>query len=111
VAQASAPSHEARLGLALAPITPGARQQLDLPKGQSGVLVAGVQQGSPADQAGLQQGDVIVGVGSKPVSNPGEAAHAITEAIGGSSHAVALRIIRNGQPVYVAIAPGSENAG
>jgi serine protease Do len=111
VADAGQPSHEAKLGLALGPITPDAREQLNLPSGQGGVLVTGVEQGSPADQAGLQEGDVLVGVGNKPVSNPGQAAHAINEAVNGSGHAAALRIIRNGQPAYVAIAPAEQGAG
>jgi serine protease Do len=101
----------AQLGLALGPITPDARSQFSLPDGTHGVLVEGVKQGSPADQAGLQQGDVIVSVGSQPVEDPGQAAHDIHQAITGSSHAVALRIIRNGQPAFVAIAPGSQNEG
>jgi len=45
------------------------------------------------------------------VEDPGQAAHDIHQAITGSSHAVALRIIRNGQPAFVAIAPGSQNEG
>lgn len=110
-ADAGEPSHPAQLGLALGPITPDARGQFDLPRGTRGVLVTGVQQGSPAELAGLQQGDVIVGVGSTAVDSPQEAAHAIQEAVSGSRHAVALRIIRNGQPIFVAIAPGRQNEG
>jgi serine protease Do len=103
--------HPAQLGLALGPITPDASDQLSLPHGTHGVLVDGVRQGSPADQAGLQQGDVIVAVGGHSVENPGQAVHDIRQAINGSSHAVALRIIRNGQSAFVAIAPGQENDG
>ncbi len=105
------PSHHAELGLALAPITPDERGQLNLPEGTHGVLVRGVRQGSPADQAGLQQGDVIVAVGDHAVENPGQAVEDIHAALGGSSHAVALRIIRDGQSVFVAIAPGQPNEG
>jgi serine protease Do len=107
----SAPAQPAQLGLALGPITPDARGQLNLPHGAHGVLVDGVRQGSPADQAGLQQGDLIVAVGGHAVENPGQAVHDIRQAIGGSGHAVALRIIRDGQPVFVAIAPGQQNDG
>jgi serine protease Do len=103
--------NQAQLGLALAPITPDARQQLNLPNGTHGVVIAGVRQGSAADQAGLQQGDVIVGVGNKPIENPGQAVHAIHDAISGTNHAVALRILRNGQPIFVAIAPGQPSEG
>jgi serine protease Do len=107
----SAPAHPAQLGLALGPITPDARDQLNLPDGTHGVLVTGVRQGSPADQAGLQQGDVIVAVGNHAVQNPGQAVHDMHAAIAGSGHAVALRIIRNGQSAFVAIAPGQPSEG
>ncbi len=103
--------NQAQLGLALAPITPEARNQLSLPNDARGVVIAAVKQGSPADQAGLQQGDVIVGVGNQPVDNPGQAVHDIHAAISGANHAVALRILRNGQPIYVAIAPEAHSAG
>jgi serine protease Do len=107
----SGPAHPAQLGLALGPITPDASDQLNLPAGTHGVLVTGVRQGSPADQAGLQQGDVIVAVGSQPVASPTQAAHDMQEALAGSGHAVALRIIRDGQPAFVAIAPAQQNEG
>ena len=107
----SAQPHPAQLGLALGPITPDASDQLNLPSGTHGVLVTGVRQGSPADQAGLQQGDVIVAVGNHPVASPGQAVHDMHAAIAGSGHAVALRIIRNGQPAFVAIAPGQPSEG
>ena len=103
--------HPAQLGLALGPITPDASSQLNLPDGTHGVLVESVKPGSPADQAGLQQGDVIVAVGSHAVGNPGQAVHDIRQAITGSGHAVALRIIRDGQSAFVAIATGQQNDG
>ena len=103
--------HQAQLGLALGALTPDARDQFDLPKGTEGVVVMNVRPGSPADQAGLQQGDVIVSVGSHKVENPAQATRAIREAVNGSSHAVALRIMRNGQPAFVAIAPAQQNEG
>jgi serine protease Do len=59
------------LGLALAPLSPEMRNQLDMPEGTRGAVVRDVQPGSPADQAGLQAGDLIVGVGTQPVESPG----------------------------------------
>jgi serine protease Do len=109
-AGAQAP-HQAQLGLALGALTPDARDQFDLPKGTEGVVVMNVRPGSPADQAGLQQGDVIVSVGSHKVANPAQATRAMHEAVNGSGHAVALRIMRNGQPAFVAIAPAQQNEG
>jgi serine protease Do len=92
---------QGRIGLALAPLSPDLRNQLDVPDGTQGVVVRNVEPGSPADQAGLQAGDVIVGVGDKQVASPSEAARAIHGA--SKDHAVALRIIRNGEPIFVGV--------
>jgi S1-C subfamily serine protease len=44
---------------------------------------------------------VIVGVGGKKVTSPSDAVSAIRSAA--KDHAVALRIIRNGEPAFVAV--------
>jgi serine protease Do len=101
--QTGGQEHKERLGLALAPLSPGVRGQLDLPSGTKGAVISGVQPGSPAQMAGLQPGDVIVGVGTKSVDSPSEAVNAIRSAMNGKNHAVALRVIRDGQPIFVGI--------
>ncbi len=101
--QESGDQHHEQIGLALAPLTPDMRNQLDVPDGMHGAVVRGVQPGSAAEMAGLQPGDVIVGVGTKSVNSPGDAAHAIRSAMHGERHALALRVIRNGQPLFVGI--------
>ncbi len=103
--------HQAQLGLALAPLSPDLRGQLDVPDGTRGAVVRGVEPGSPAEQAGLQPGDVIVGVGMHPVTSPSEAAREIHQAMNGRNHAVALRVIRNGEAVFVGIQRGPNQAG
>jgi len=45
-------------------------EALRLPPDLQGVLVAGVQQGSPAEKAGVRPGDVITQVGQTAVSSP-----------------------------------------
>jgi serine protease Do len=90
------------LGLALAPLSPEMRSQMDLPARIHGAVVADVPQDSPAAKAGLRQGDVVVGVGNHAVGNPEQAVDAIHEAIHGN-HAVALRIVRDGQTLFVAV--------
>jgi serine protease Do len=97
-----AEGHQAKLGLALAPLSSDMRDQLNLPEGTKGAVVQQVQPGSPADEAGLQTGDVIVGVGDHAVRSPSEAVKAIRSAAA-NDHAVALRIIRDGQPLFVAV--------
>jgi len=106
--------HEGRVGLALGPVSPDLAGQLELPDNTQGAVVTQVQPGSPAEQAGIQPGDVIIGVGTHAVRNPREATRAINDALHNDSNALALRIIRNGQPAFVAVnmnngEPNSEN--
>jgi serine protease Do len=93
-----------KLGLALGPLTPGTRDQLQVPDGQQGALVRSVQAGSPAEDAGLRPGDVIVGVGNQNISSPSEANKAIGSALEGKDHAVALRVLRDGAVAFVGVA-------
>ena len=91
------------LGLTLAPLTPDVRNQLNLPSSANGAVITAVTPNSPADVAGLQPGDLLVGVGATPVNNPSDAVSAITSARKAGSGAVALRIIRQGQALFVGI--------
>ena len=104
-------AHHAQVGLALAPLSPDMREQLDVPDGTKGAVVQSVQPGSPAEAAGLQPGDVIVGVGNHAVTSPAEAAKAMRNALSGSEHALALRVIRDGQPVFVGVTVGDQSQG
>ncbi|HSV15133.1 MAG TPA: PDZ domain-containing protein, partial [Tepidisphaeraceae bacterium] len=101
---------QGRLGLALGPITPDVAGQLSLPDGTQGAVVTEVQPGSAAEQAGIQAGDVIVGVGTRPVNNPSQAANAIRSAERSGESAIALRIIHDGQSAFVAVNVGGNNA-
>lgn len=51
-----------KLGLAVSNLTDDARQQLQIPDNVHGVVVQNVRPGSPADDAALQPGDVILEV-------------------------------------------------
>jgi serine protease Do len=79
------------------------RAKLNLPDGTKGAVVAQVQPGSAADAAGIQAGDVIIGVGNKAVTSPEEAVRAIHAASKDKDGALALRIIRDGQAAFVAV--------
>ncbi len=99
------------IGLSLSPLSPELRGQLDVPQRTHGAVVAEVEPGSPAEQAGLQPGDVVLGVGGKSISSPEEAASAIRSATHGG-HGLALRILRDGHAAFVAVKPaGSPDAG
>ncbi len=98
---------EGGIGLALAPLSPELREQLELGGEQRGAVIARVQPGSAAEQAGLRQGDLVVGVGAKPVASAPDAATAIRAATR-DGNGVALRILREGQARFVAVPPGAQ---
>jgi serine protease Do len=102
----SSPQGSPSLGVGLQALTPNVRQQLSVPDSVKGAVIAEVKPGSVAEQAGLQTGDVIVGVGDTAVGSPSEATRAIRDSLK-NSQAVALRIIRDGQPAFVAVSPSA----
>jgi serine protease DegQ len=57
-------------------LTPEIAATLKVPV-QRGVVIAGVLNDGPADQAGLQPGDVVLRVGTRAVNNASELIHAI----------------------------------
>ncbi|HUP44311.1 MAG TPA: trypsin-like peptidase domain-containing protein [Thermoanaerobaculia bacterium] len=57
-----------RMGVAVQPLTPELRRQLNLTTAGAGIVVTGVQPGSPADEAGLSPGDVVVEANGKPMT-------------------------------------------
>ncbi|NYF53131.1 Do family serine endopeptidase [Tunturiibacter gelidoferens] len=75
----SAGPQKGRLGLAVAELTPDVRQQLHIPSQVQGVAIQSVRPGSPADEASLAPGDVILEVDRHPVTSAEQfvnAAHA-----------------------------------
>jgi serine protease Do len=61
-----------KLGLAVAELTPDVRQQLHIPSQVEGVAVQTVRPASPADDAGLAPGDVILEVDRHAVPTPNQ---------------------------------------
>jgi len=61
--------HRARIGIRLEPLTPALARQLGLDASTKGILVGDVVTGSPADKAGLKQGDVILGFGGEKIQS------------------------------------------
>jgi serine protease Do len=68
-AAAEAPNGHEALGLRLQNLTAETAQRLQLPEGTLGVVVVGINPNSPAEDAGLVQGDVIVEVGQRKIAN------------------------------------------
>jgi len=70
---ASSPQGKPRWGLGLEDLTPDLRGQLNAPQNVRGAVVGKVQPGSPADNAGLQRGDVILEVNRNAVQSAADA--------------------------------------
>src|SRR5439155_1588609 len=68
------------LGLSLQSLTPSLADRLGLDAKAHGALVVGVTEGSPAGEAGLREGDLIVEVDRRPIASAPEAARALTAA-------------------------------
>jgi serine protease Do len=65
----SGSQQKGKLGLAVNDLTPQLREQLDVPASIHGVAIESVRSGSPAEDAGLASGEVIVEVNRKPVES------------------------------------------
>ena len=88
------------LGVALQPLSPDLAQSLGL-AGTNGAVVGSTITGSPAAQAGLQQGDVIIAYDSTPVDDYRHVQRLVAETRVGKS--VTLQIVRKKQKMDVAI--------
>jgi serine protease Do len=67
-----------RWGLSLADLTPDARNEVQVQPSVHGAIVEDVKPGSPADNAGLQRGDVIMEVDRHPVKSASDVAQALS---------------------------------
>ncbi len=60
-----------RLGIEMADVPAELQRKLRLPT-LDGALIAGVEDGSPADRAGLREGDVVTTLNGRPIRSSGE---------------------------------------
>ena len=88
------------LGVALQPLSPDLAQSLGL-AGTNGAVVGSTITGSPAAQAGLQQGDVIVTYDNTPVDDYRHVQRLVAETRVGKS--VTLQIVRKKQKMDLAV--------
>ncbi len=89
------------LGLSVESLTPSLARQLGL-KEDHGVLVRGVQDDSPAANAGVQPGDVIAEVDHHPVASVEEMKRVVDEHPKGTP--ILVLVHREGAGLFVAIA-------
>jgi serine protease Do len=98
-----------KLGLALADLTPDVRQQLNVPEQVKGAAIQNVRPGSPADDAGLAPGDVILEVNRHPVQDAENVTTAVHSAPAGKD--ILLLVWSKGGASYRVVHPedGSQN--
>src|SRR5437588_2550033 len=89
---ASSETGKPRWGLGLGDITPDVRQQLEAPDDVKGAVVERVLPGSPADNAGLRPGDVILSVNRHQTASVSDVKKALADVPKGQD---ALLLVRS----------------
>jgi serine protease Do len=87
------------LGLQLGPITQDARDKYQIASDQKGVLVTGVNSGTPASDRGLKPGDVIVEVQQEQVNTPADVQDRI-EKVRKSNRKSVLILVQSGDGLH-----------
>ncbi len=90
-----------QLGIQVQAITPQIRQQMGLRAGVNGLVIAGVQQGSPAAEADLHEGDVIQEVNRTAIHDVNQ----FRDMVHNSTGPLLLLINRDGQTHFVTVKP------
>jgi serine protease Do len=98
-----------KLGLAVDDLNEEARQQLNVPAEVKGAAISNVRPGSPAEDAGLQLGDVVVEVNRKPVSSAEQFANAVHATPSGKD--ILLLVWSKGNSSYRVLHPASSESG
>ncbi len=91
------------LGIQPVPVTPAIAKELALPRPE-GVVIVGLQQGGPADKAGMQLMDVVTEIGGRETRNVPQLLARIAELPPGTTAKV--RVVRTGGDVEVDVVVG-----
>jgi len=96
-----------KIGIEVSNLTEEARQQFNVPEQVHGVVVQNVRSGSPADDAGLQPGDVILEVNRKPAESASQFASAVRQDKDGKE--LLMLVWSKGNSSYRTIHPDQDN--
>ncbi len=91
------------LGFSLGELDGAARSKYHVAPDIEGVVVTGVDAGSPADEKNFRPGDVIVALQNQPVRSPDEVSRRLDADAKEGRKVVLLLINRDGTPTYVAM--------
>jgi len=97
-----------RLGVAIAPahVARRLRRSVGLPE-HDGLLVRGIEDGSPAARAGIVEGDLIFDVAGRAISDPDE----LLDAIGSATAPYQVKILRGTEERTVTVGGSATAAG
>ncbi len=98
-----------RWGIGLADLTPDVRQQIEAPETVKGAVIQNVRPGSPADNAGLRKGDIIISVNRKPTASASDVAQQLSGVPAGQDALVL--VWSNGGSTFRVLHPSTESAG
>ena len=96
---------EAWLGLGVDDVSGAVGRQVAPSNVERGVVVVGVDQGSPAEEAGIAPGDLIEEINGEPVGNVGKYNSLIDKAMGRTDKPVLFLVKRDEGSRFVAIKP------
>ena len=93
------------IGLDLQELTKDLKSHFGLPGEKKGVLVSDVYEGSPAEQAGIRRGDVILSLEGFPVDSPEEYQQTLGEYT--ANERLAFKIFRKGKEISLPVEASS----
>jgi serine protease Do len=105
--QGSGEANTGKLGLAVDDLNQDVRQQLNVPAEVKGAAIANVRPGSPADDAGLQPGDVVLEVNRQAVTSAEQFVNAVHASPAGKN--VLLLVWSKGNASYRVLRPANSN--
>lgn len=88
-------------GMTVEPVTPELAQEAELPRNRGGAVIVSVERNSPAFNAGLRGGDIILEVNRQAVTSPSQVSKTLQSATAGTP--VFLVVWRDGQEQFVVL--------
>ena len=95
------------LGVLIQTLTPELAQAFDLPDDTKGVVISNVKEGGPADEAGLEQGDIVVTFDGEDIDSANTLRHSVAQKTPGSK--VSVTVMRDGEETTVQVKLGALN--
>ncbi len=97
---AESPKEENKIGIKVRNLETEEKKELNVKKG---VYVTAVKEGSPAEVAGLKEGDVIVGIGNTEIEDTSSFTNALKEELKKGKRRILFRIKREGRTHFLTV--------